>query len=50
MWSPKGVSPERALQFAPTLRHIESLFVKLALQDLVDEAGLNATVVLNTAS
>jgi len=46
----KGVSPERALQFARTLKHSELLFVKLALQDLVDEAGLKATVELKTAS
>jgi len=46
----KGVSPERAVQFARTLKHRELLFVKLALQDLVDEAGLKATVELKTAS
>ncbi len=40
----KVVSPERAARFARILGRSEPQFVRLALQELVDEAGLKLTV------
>ena len=40
----KTVSPERAAKFAHILGYSESQFVRLALQDLVNEAGLSMEV------
>lgn len=40
----KVVSPERAARFAKILGRSEQQFVRLALQELVDEAGLKMTV------
>lgn len=45
----KKVSPERAIRFARVLGHNELYFVQLALQDLVDEAGIHARVEVNVA-
>lgn len=45
----KRVSPERALRFANQLGHSEVYFVQLALQDLVNDSGLSATVAVNVA-
>ena len=45
----KRVSPERALRFAKSLEQSEVYFVQLALQDLVRDTGLNATVTLRVA-
>lgn len=40
----KRVSPERAVRFARTLGYSELYFVQLALQDLVNDAGVAAKV------
>jgi transcriptional regulator with XRE-family HTH domain len=40
----KAVSPERASRFAKALGHSEDRFVELALQALVDHAGLKLKV------
>ncbi len=40
----KAVSPERAARFAKILGHSEERFVELALQALVDDAGLKLKV------
>jgi transcriptional regulator with XRE-family HTH domain len=40
----KRVSAERAVRFARALGHSEVYFVQLALQDLVNDAGLAAKV------
>jgi transcriptional regulator with XRE-family HTH domain len=40
----KVVSPERAARFAKILGRSEPQFVRLALQELVDEAGLKMKV------
>lgn len=40
----KTVSPARAAQFARDLGYSEAQFVRLALQALVEEAGLGLTV------
>ena len=40
----KFVSPGRAAEFARTLGYSERHFVRLALQELVDEAGLDLEV------
>ena len=40
----KGLSPSRAAVFAQKLGYSETLFVKLALQDLVTREGLNLHV------
>lgn len=40
----KVVSPERAARFAKILGRPEQQFVRLALQELVDEAGLRMKV------
>lgn len=45
----KRVSPERAVRFARALGHNEVYFVQLALQGLVDDAGVPAKVELNVA-
>lgn len=45
----KRVSPERALRFAKALGQSEVYFVQLALQDLVRDTGLEATVTLQVA-
>ncbi len=45
----KVVSPERAARFAKILRRPEQQFVRLALQGLVDEAGLRMKVVVAAA-
>jgi transcriptional regulator with XRE-family HTH domain len=44
----KRVSPERAVRFARALGHSEVYFVQLALQDLVNDAGLSAKVEVKT--
>ena len=45
----KRVSPERAVRFARVLGHSEVYFVQLALQDLVDDAGVSARVEVKVA-
>lgn len=45
----KAVSPERAARFAHALGHAEERFVELALQSLIDEAGLKLKVALDVA-
>ena len=45
----KRVSPERAVRFARALGHNEIYFVQLALQDLVDDAGVPARVVVKVS-
>jgi transcriptional regulator with XRE-family HTH domain len=40
----KAVSPERAARFAKLLGHSQERFVELALQSLLDEAGLKFKV------
>ena len=45
----KRVSPERAVRFAVSLGQSEVYFVQLALQDMVNDAGLDATVRLEVA-
>jgi transcriptional regulator with XRE-family HTH domain len=45
----KRVSAERAVRFARVLGHSEIYFVQLALQDLVDEAGVSAKVEVKVA-
>lgn len=40
----KAVSPSRAARFAKQLGHSQERFVELALQSLVDEAGLKLKV------
>ncbi len=40
----KTVSPKRAARYARTLGYSEAQFVRLALQGMVEEAGLNLTV------
>lgn len=45
----KRVSPERAVRFARILGHSEVYFVQLALQDLVDDAGVSAKVEVKVA-
>jgi transcriptional regulator with XRE-family HTH domain len=45
----KAVSPERAARFAKALGHSEERFVELALQSLVDEAGLKLKVAVDVA-
>jgi len=45
----KAVSPERAARFAHALGHSEERFVELALQSLVDEAGLKLKVAVDVA-
>jgi transcriptional regulator with XRE-family HTH domain len=45
----KAVSPERAARFAKALGHSEERFVELALQSLIDEAGLKLKVAVDVA-
>lgn len=45
----KGVSPERAAKFAKALGLSKEQFVRLALQGLVDEAGLKMKVKIEAA-
>lgn len=45
----KAVSPERAARFARALRHSQERFVELALQSLVDDAGLKLKVNVDVA-
>ena len=45
----KRVSPERALRFATQLGQSEVFFVQLALQDMVNDSGLSATVEVKVA-
>lgn len=45
----KAVSPERAARFAKALDHSQERFVELALQSLVDEAGLKLKVIVDVA-
>lgn len=45
----KRVSPERAVRFARVLGHSDVYFVQLALQDLVDDAGVSAKVEVKVA-
>jgi transcriptional regulator with XRE-family HTH domain len=40
----KRVSPERAVRFARVLGHSEIYFLQLALQDLINDAGVSAKV------
>jgi len=46
----KRVSPERAVRFARALGHSEIYFVQLALQDLVNDAGVPARVVVKAGN
>jgi plasmid maintenance system antidote protein VapI len=45
----KVVSPERAARFAELLGYSADQFVRLALQDVVDRAGLHYTVQVTAA-
>ena len=45
----KAVSPERAARFAHAMGHSEERFVELALQSLIDEAGLKLKVMVDVA-
>ncbi len=45
----KTVSPERAARFARILRRAPEQFVRLSLQELVDEAGLRMKVNVGVA-
>jgi transcriptional regulator with XRE-family HTH domain len=45
----KRVSPERAVRFAQVLGYSELYFVQLALQDLIDDAGVDAKVEVKVA-
>jgi transcriptional regulator with XRE-family HTH domain len=45
----KRVSPGRAVRFAQVLGYNELYFVQLALQDLVDEIGIDAKVEVKVA-
>ena len=45
----KVVSPERASRFAELLGYSSDHFVRLALQDAIDKAGLHYTVRLTVA-
>ncbi len=45
----KRVSPDRAVRFAKALGYSELYFVQLALQELVDEAGVAAKVEVRVA-
>lgn len=43
----KVVSPDRAVRFARALKYSEERFLSLALQGIVDEAGLSFQVAVN---
>lgn len=45
----KRVSPERAVRFAQALGHSEVYFLQLALQDLVQDTGVQAKVEIKVA-
>jgi len=45
----KPVSPPRAVKWARMLGYSEEQFVRLALQDLVEQAGLDMTVHIEAA-
>jgi transcriptional regulator with XRE-family HTH domain len=45
----KAVSPERAARFARALKQSEERFVELALQSMLDQAGLKLKVNINVA-
>ena len=45
----KTVSPERAAQWARTLGYPEAIFVRLAIQDELDAAGLRYRVEIDAA-
>ncbi len=45
----KVVSPERAAKFAKTLGYSESQFVRLALQHMLDQAGIKLRVEVKAA-
>ena len=45
----KSVSPARAVKWARMLGYSEEQFVRLALQDLVEQAGLDMTVHIEAA-
>ena len=45
----KSVSPDRAVRFARALKQSEAQFLRLALQDLVDRAGLRFRVEASAA-
>ena len=45
----KGVSPERAAEFARKLGYSERQWVRLALQDLVDRLGLSFKIDVRAA-
>ncbi len=45
----RSVSPERAARFAKVLRYSEAQFVQLALQQMVDSAGLHLSVAVRAA-
>ncbi len=46
----RGVAPERAASWARALGYSEAQFVRLALQAVLDEAGLDLTVDVRAAS
>ena len=45
----RSVSPERAAKFARTLGYSEAQFVQLALQQMIDSAGLRLDVAVSAA-
>ena len=45
----KAVSPKRAAKFAKLLGHSEERFVELALQSMIDDAGLKLRVIIDAA-
>lgn len=45
----KAVSPDRAVRFARVLKQSEAQFLRLALQDIVDRAGLRFRVEASAA-
>ncbi len=45
----KAVSPGRAARFAKVLKHSRTLFVRLALQSQLEEAGLDMVVRVDAA-
>lgn len=45
----KRVSPERAIRFARALGQSEAFFLQLALQDLVNDSGIRASIEVKVA-
>jgi transcriptional regulator with XRE-family HTH domain len=45
----KVVSPERAVKFARILKYSEQQFLRLALQGMLDQAGIPFTVEIKTS-